>query len=625
MSARPNIAPNSFLNGQNYQKLVGFLRNHYTSKLGMSALPERVDTRLQKTVQHFMTEVARMQGSRATPVQLNQEVVRETTSSIDLWLKKQEAAARPTTTTLGAFTKPPTVPIPTPAVQDDYSRLFEDTGARFESVMSERTQPANTFAQSLPDFRMQQNELESNEDPVILVQRMQKAREDQARAMGIQAGAGAGAQQPTAAVTQPRLEIKDDIPSAMRPIPPQADNPPPLLAPRQQDYIIPQESIQKYQETEYNIFLTSGDRDWLRNTSENRYNFSVNFNTGTKKNGFSFNASLQERFRNIQRIEFVKAIVPLEAYSPLVRVVDNDPAVVYDTTRVVNIFSLPFVGVRIAELNNNGFSTKPEEDNTFAIVQYDTTWSSDLLAQSVPGTAPTPVLTKSGFTGLIPKFLKTQKVYTPAPLATLQRMTIRMERHNGELLSGDSDVHFFKRICMSNSLLSIGVPTGTVYGISSPQNAYIFIQTSKFFPYSAVSEGDTIQIQGYTPATTSATATDFANYINRSQGHTVIATAYVSGAGVITDGRNDAGYCNVIIIRSRFDDPTTGSTGRTASYFGGGDGTAETAFSLDLDNAVVEPNQTGAALLNTSRQTHIVIRIITRDYDSSSNMRPDNV
>jgi hypothetical protein len=617
MSGRPNLAPNSFLNGPNYQKLVGFLRTHYSSKLGMSALPERVDTRLQKTVQHFMTEVARIQGGRATPVQLNQEVVRETTQSIDLWLKKQEAAARPTTTTIGAFSKPPANPIPTPS-QDDYSRLFEDTGSRFESVMSERTQPANSFVPPTPDFRLK-NELESNEDPVLLVQRMQKAREEQARAMGI------AAQPATAA--PPRLEIKEEVPSAMRPVPPQADNPPPLLAPRQQDYIIPQESIQKYQETEYNIFLTSSDRDWLRNTTENRYNFSVNFNTGTKKNGFSFNAALQERFRNIQRIEFVKAILPLEAYTPLVRVTDTEPSIVYDTTRVVNIFSLPFVGVRIAELNNNGFSTKPEEDNTFAIVQYDSTWSSDLLAQAVPGTPGAPVLTKSGYVGMIPKFLKTQKVYTPAPLATLQRLTIRMERHSGELLSGESDVLFFKRICMSNSLLSIGVPTGTVYGVSSPQNSYIFIQTSKFFPYSAVSEGDTLQIQGYAPASTSTTAIDFTNFVNRPQGHTVVATAYVSAdsGGVITDGRNNAGYCNVIIIRSRFDDPTTGSTDRTTAYFGGGDGTAEIALGLDLDNPAIEPNQTVAALLNTSRQTHVVLRIITRDYDSTSNIRPDNV
>ena len=622
MSGRPNLAPNSFLNGPNYQKIVGFLRNHYSSKLGMSALPERVDGRLQKTVQHFMTEVAREHGSRATPVQLNQEVVRETTQSVDLWLKKQESAARPTTTTIGAFSKPPSAPIPTPAAQDDYSRLFEDTGSRFESVMTERTQPANTFVPPTPDFRLK-NELESSEDPVLLVQRMQKAREEQARAMGIQLTPAA----PAAAPQVPRLEIKEDAPSAMRPVPPQADNPPPLLAPRPQDYIIPQESIQKYQETEYNIFLTSSDRDWLRNTAENRYNFSVNFNTGTKKNGFSFNAALQERFRNISRIEFVKAILPLEAYTPLVRVTGIDPAVVYDTTRVVNIFSLPFAGVRIAELNNNGFSTKPEEDNTFAIVQYDSTWSSDLTAQAVNGTAPAPILTKSGYVGMIPKFLKTQKVYTPAPLATLQRLTIRMERHNGELLSGDSDVLFFKRICMSNAVLSIGVPTGTVYGVTSPQNSYIFIQTSKFFPYSAVSEGDVIQIQGYLPATVSGTATDFANFINRLQGHSVVATAYVSAdsGGVITDGRNNAGYCNVIILRSRFDDPVTGSTGRATTYFGGGDGTAENTFALDLDNTSTEPNQTGAALLNTSRQTHIVLRIITRDYDSTSNIRPDNV
>lgn len=616
MSGRPNMTPNSFLNGPNYQTLVGHIRNHYRSKLGMTALPERIDSRIQNTVKHYMQEIASIKGSRATPVELNREVVRETTNSLNVWLQKQEAAARPTTTTIGAFTKPPAAPISTPA-QDEYSRLFEDTGSRFESIMADRGQPANTFVPQMPDFRVS-NDLESNEDPVLLMQRMQKARDDQARALGAAA--------PAATPVEPlHLEIKDDIPSAMRPVPPQADNPPPRLAPRPQDYIIPQESVQKYHETEYNIFLTSSDRDWLRNTAENRYNFSVNFNTGTKKNGFSFNAALQERFRNIQRIEFVKAIVPLEAYSPLVRVVSDEPTI-YDTTRVVNIFSLPFVGVRIAELNNNGFSTKPEEDNTFAIVQYDTTWSSDLIAQAVSGTAPVPVLTKSGYAGLIPKFLKTQKVYTPTPLATLQRLTIRMERHNGDLLSGDSDVLFFKRICMSNSLLSIGLSTGTVYAVTSPQSSYIFIQTTKFFPYSAVSEGDIIQIQGYMPTTTSATAIDFTNFINRTSGHSVVATAYVSSdsGGIITDGRNNAGYCNVIVIRSRFDDPYTGSTDRTTAYFGG-NGPTEAAFALDLDNVSVEPNQTSAALLNTSRQTHIVLRVITRDYDSTSNIRPDNV
>jgi hypothetical protein len=374
---------------------------------------------------------------------------------------------------------------------------------------------------------------------------------------------------------------------------------------------------------EYNVFITSGDRDWLRNTTENRYNFTVNFNTGTKKTGFSFNTAIQQRFRNIQRIEFVKAIMPIESLTTLVR---ESTAGTYDTTRVVNIFSLPFVGVRIDELELNGYSTRPDEDATFAIVQYDTTWSSDLLAQNVVGTSPVPVLAKSGYTGFIPKFLKTQRVYTPTPLATLQKLSIQIEDHTGEYLSSDSDVHFIKRICMSSAISTIGSGTplySDAAGGSPPQNSYIFLQTNTYFPFSAVSEGDSLEIQGYTPATTSATATDFANYINNNT-HYVIAVAYVNAAGAVVSGRNDAGYCNVIILRSRFDDPTTGSVLRTNAYFGGSSG-AETTFANLLDNTGNEPNQTGAALLNTNRQTHLVLRIITRDMDSASNIRPDNV
>jgi hypothetical protein len=374
---------------------------------------------------------------------------------------------------------------------------------------------------------------------------------------------------------------------------------------------------------EYNVFITIGDRDWLRNTTENRYNFTVNFNTGTKKTGFSFNTAIQQRFRNIQRIEFVKAIMPIESLTTLVRA---SAAATYDTTRVVNIFSLPFVGVRIDELELNGYSTRPDEDATFAIVQYDTTWSSDLLAQNVNGATPVPVLAKSGYTGFIPKFLKTQRVYSPTPLATLQKLSIQIEDHTGEYLSSDSDVHFIKRICMSSALSTIGSGTplySDAAGGSPPQNSYIFLQTNAYFPFSAVSEGDNLEIQGYTPATVSATATDFANYINNNT-HYVIAAAYVNAAGAIVDGRNNAGYCNVIILRSRFNDPTTGSVLRTNSYFGGSSG-AETTFANLLDNTGSEPNQTGAALLNTNRQTHLVLRIITRDMDSASNIRPDNV
>ena len=601
MSGNRQPAPtaNQFLNGTNYNQILTFLRGRYAKQLGTQAIPERLEKRLQDTVKHFMTEVNRIQGTKAPVKSLNQEVLKETTASVDTWLERQKAPA-PNVVSVGTLPR---------GNDNDFNKLFEDPSTRYEKLMAERAPPP-ALVPAVPDFRAQADMLESNEDPVLLMQRMKQQREDQARGMGL-------------AGVPPRLEIREEPPSAMQPIPPQAEPAPPLLAPRPQDYIIPQEDIVKYRETEHNIFLTSSDRDWLRNNTENRYNFSVNFNTGSKKQGFNFNPALQERFRNIQRIEFVKAILPIESLTPLVRVAASSPSVAYDVTRVVNVFSLPFAGIRIAELNNNGFSTNPYEDNTFAIVQYDTTWSSDLLAQNTAGVAATPVLAKTGYTGLIPKFLKTQKVYTPTPLATLQRLSIRMERHSGELLSADSDVQSVQRICMSNAFTTIGT-NNTLYGVTGPQNAYIFIQTAAYFSYSAVSEGDNIQIQGYAPTTSSEAAREFTAFINNPAGLYVVATGYVDGAGVVQDGRNNAGYCNVIIVRNRFNDPKTGSVIRDDSYFGGSSG-AETTFANLLDNVNDEPNQTAAALINLSRQTHLVLRIITRDMDSTSNIRPDNV
>lgn len=595
---QPTPTANQFLNGTNYNQILTFLRGRYAKQLGTQAIPERLEKRLQDTVKHYMTEVNRIQGTKAPVKVLNQEVLKETTSSVDTWLERQKAPA-PNVVSVGTLPR---------SGDNDFNKLFEDPAARYEKLMAERAPPP-ALVPAIPDFRTQSDMLESNEDPVLLMQRMKQQREDQARGMGL-------------AGVPPRLEIREESPSAMQPVPPQAEPAPSLLAPRPQDYIIPQEDIVKYRETEHNIFLTSSDRDWLRNNTENRYNFSVNFNTGSKKQGFNFNPALQERFRNIQRIEFVKAIMPIESLTPLVRVSSNSPSIAYDVTRVVNVFSLPFAGVRIAELNNNGFSTNPYEDNTFAIIQYDTTWSSDLLAQSTAAVAATPVLAKTGYTGFIPKFLKTQKVYTPTPLATLQRLSIRLERHSGELLSTDSDVQSIQRICMSNAFTTIGT-NSTLYSITSPQNSYIFIQTAAYFSYSAVSEGDNIQIQGYTPTTVSDAAREFTAFVNNPNGLYVVATGYVDG-GAVKDGRNSAGYCNVIIVRNQFNDPTTGSVIRTSSYFGGSSGT-ETTFGNLLDNTTNEPNQTNAALINLSRQTHLVLRIITRDMDSTSNIRPDNV
>lgn len=643
-----------FLTNGNYQKIVGFLRGHYAQRLGTSAIPERMDARIQKTVQHYMTEVAKAQGTNKPAQALNQEVLREASTSMDLWIRKQQQPVsaqaafaatmpqlqpqqrnQPLISNAGStvLTARPAATVPSSggaglgvgnAGSKAYvATAYEDLSSVFDRSAAPDALPQKTsFLNGASAAKFSPiDEDDEEEDPAVLMKRALKARELEGSMVSREAG------------KEPRMEIQDmaAVATAVDPTP-QAQPPPLRTVPLQQDYIIPQEPVVKYREKEYNIFLTSSDRDWFRNRNENRYAFSVTFNPGNR-NGFGYSPAVQERFRNIQRIEFVKALFPTESLATLVRRQSNYQVVsdfTTNTDRVLNVMGLPFVGVRIAELNNNGFSTNPREDNTFALVQYDATWNS---AASVTNSTTTSVAprTNVGYTAYIPKFLKCQRVYEPTPLAGLQKMTFRVERHDGAILSPDPDVFAIQRICLSDGFGNVfaGTTTNFSYGTTATNNSYIILRTDTFFPYSAVSEGDQITIQGYaatqvggSPAL--ATLDDFNRYINDT--HYVVAVGNTDSNSVpatnIVDGANSVGYCNIIVLRSRFVDPTTGSTAR--SYFGGSS-TEEDALATALNSLTQPVETTTAALLNTSRQTHVVLRVITRDMDSGSNIRPDNV
>jgi len=586
-----------FLSNGNYGRVVGFLRQYYARQTGVTAINEKTDTRLQKTVQHYMNEVARAQGTSKPLTGLNQEVVREATTSMDAWLKKSEVV--PTGISqkkaIGKTSQEAVIAASAAATgvdQTDIHRIFDTMENRFTAMAAERAPPTG--------FRLPQDTLDIAEDPVTLMQKIQKQREEEAAALGIT----------TPVITiPPKLVIREEAPpAAVDPIvPPQPTPPPPSLGLRQQDYVIPQEPVVKYIEKETNIFLSSLDRDWSRDNGENRYNFSIRFNPGNTRLGYGLSPAVHQRFRNIVRIEFVKAILPTEGLDAVVRNTGTSGSPTYDTSRIYNVFSFPYVAVRIAELNTNGFSTNPDQDNnTFAMIHYDATWVADNNSTNT---------NRSGYTGMIPKFLKCQRVYEPTPLGSLQKLSIRLERPSLDLLSPSNDA-----LDLSGVFLSANVPAGitnnSIYNISG--NGYIFLQTSSYFLQSSFGEDDRIYIQNVvaTGATTAA-ANDFTAYINQSAGHLVVGIASLSSAGTITDGPNAQGYANYVIVRSRFLDPTTGSVARDP-FGGAGNDTA-------LGDALKVAVQPTARIINANRQVHMVFRIITREMDSASNIRPDNV
>ena len=396
---------------------------------------------------------------------------------------------------------------------------------------------------------------------------------------------------------------------------------------RPQDNIIPQDDVLTYKENEYNLFMYSADRDWLSGnpTLQNRYNFTVNFDPGNNRAGqfFGVNAAASIKFKNITRIEFVKAILPVEGVDTIMRKnAATTASVNYDVSLNVNILSFPYLNLYVKELDTNSYGTDYNFERAFGVLQYDANWISD-----------SNVTTKGGYLAMIPKFMKCQKVYTPTPLSTLQKLSLRLERPDGNLVSDVQDTLDISGVFSSSgSSGAYMAPSGGGYSANvvntkyaDASSNYIWLETSSFFSRFSVAQGDRIRIRGLTfPSSftgdTGALA-DLLNWLNTGD-HLVVGIAWATRVGSVVyyrDGANQVGYSKYIIIQTRMNDPSTGSVLPT-NY-----GSLSTANNATFLSRLAGNTLTAGRLLNLSHQTHFVFRVITRDMDATSRLRPDNL
>jgi hypothetical protein len=564
-----------FLSQQNYARLLQPLREHYEKKLGKPELPDNIDSKLQTRLQWYMDQVLKVNGPTTSVNSLNQDVFRETILNMDSWFQKQTSVPNP--------------PVHRNTISSNQDKFFESIGSRFEKEQQSRAPPPSQPVLNA-DFSLPADDSDS-EDPLDKYERLRKEREAE-----------------SAQITKPKIGDQYSEPSAqpaismITPQPQQQQQQaPPLLAPRPQEYIIKQEDIVKYREIENNLFVNSGDRNWLLNRSENRYKFTINFNTVSNNNSNTFSPSVQSRFKNIVRVELVKMIVSGEG----LEIAPN----VNSTARVSNLLTYPYLTIHLDEWSANSYGTNNNIDNCFAVVQYDQSWRP--TQQSGAGISDV-----AGYVSMTPRYLKAQRIYHPTPLATLQKLTFTVERPDGKQLSTQADTMDVSAIYLDPKARLFA---GSVYQTTAKD--WIFIKTTAHFSQFFTVQGDRIIIQGYQLPTsanvTQSMATDINSFINNPEGHLVVGIAY-EGTSSTTDGYNVAGYANYIIIRSRFRDPTTGSTSR--DFFGSSQAN-EAYITTATDN--YSPS-TQCALLNTNRQSHFVLRVITREMDSASNLRPDN-
>ena len=394
----------------------------------------------------------------------------------------------------------------------------------------------------------------------------------------------------------------------------------PAVPTRQQMIITREPSTIEYKESELNLFVYSGDRDWASTSStETRYNFSVAFNPNNTATGLRLTPASTAKFRNIVRIELVKAIMPGESLDSVVTRTYNGSSFAYDAPYNMNILSFPYIQVRIPELDTNTYGTNLGLNASFGVLQYDANWVYDTSNDMA-----------RGYFAMIPKFLKCQKVYSPTPLTTLQRLSFRFERPDGSLLSAVPDTLDIAEVRSSKELAaSASMPYGYDAGVENGTSAaYYCIVTKKYFNTYTVSKGDRIMMQNFlwqnapTGSVVNQLA-DLTNHLTASSGFIVVDTGCLA-SNTLTLGANKQGYCNCIVVRGKFSDPTTGATA-TVQLADTADASAGTASAGTLTAFLKNTDLATGRLLNQSHQVQIALRVITRDLDSTSVIRPDNL
>lgn len=507
--------------------------------------------------------------------------------------------------------------------------IFQDTTKTLEELHKER-QGIQPERPPIPDFRITSEE-EDGPSPLELYEMAKKSREAEEAARpppttnsielpnssyGSLPTSGDVFRQIIGPESRPkkRVEFETPMPPPRVPMPMTIDAP--MQPSGKQHTLLRQDNIQQYKEVEQNLFVNSIDRDWTKDSlfDWNRYNFTINFDPSATSQTYNLTPFSQKKFKDIIRIQLIKVIVPRETLSTLVtRTAANTPA----TTSQFNVLAYPSVVVRIPELTGNNYGTNDSINNAFGLIHYDAQWTSDPIGAAA--VASTGLTTSNGYVSLIPKFLNCQRSYEPTPLATLSKLTLRLEQpFNNNLLSATSDV-----LAVADFTLGTGVIT-SIYSDAAPPSSYIFIETSTYFSKFLWESGDLLFFKNVAATTTGAADTTVASinalseFINRPEGHNIIGIGVKSGtwAAGVTDGANAVGYANVIIIENKLGAAPT--TGTTTPYSWG----IETDITTAL--AATDTTFTGNTI-NASHQVQAVFRIVTREYDPAAKLRPDNL
>ena len=634
-----------FLHSDNKAVLQRVLYKDICRRYG-GDLNEKQASRLMKTVDYYVTEVHRVHGNKNIQF-LNTEVLGVVLPDYMAYLERSERSV-----TRSAVSDIEEGPAQQP---QEPRREIQDIDNAFSALQTQRQEVK--VRPVMKDFHISLSE----EPPLSMevFERMKQEREGTLPSQALTTFVEASdsflhgtkkAQEETefmfAEQERKKLEKRASIPLPVppdlrsiyeKPLNTSAANPTVIerstLAHLPQAILTKERDVMAYRETETNLFLYSGDRDWISNTTETRYNFTTVFDPAGLPGATPYYhmPTVPTRFRNIVRIEFIKAIIPGEGLDPLIT---KSTSTAYTANANMNALSFPYIQVRIPELETNSFGTNQGITTSFALIQYDANWINDSSLGA-----------QRGYLAMIPKFMKCQKVYT-TPLSTLQRLSIQMQRPDGTLLSTALDTldvdTVYPSIAINSTVLSGGPAAiaNTIYqrdsAVDVSGSSYYWIRTKNYFSVSSFTTGDRVLLKNiawssWTPLSPSGDQLSQLNaivaFLQRASGHIIISVGSVTGTGLssVFSDTPRQGYANAFLVRGDFPDPnataTLGIFTPNAPSGIADDPTVAGSPSLYL---LTNPATSGR-VLNQSRQVHVAFRVITREFDSTGIIRSDNL
>uniref|UniRef100_A0A6C0E754 Uncharacterized protein n=1 Tax=viral metagenome TaxID=1070528 RepID=A0A6C0E754_9ZZZZ len=306
-------------------------------------------------------------------------------------------------------------------------------------------------------------------------------------------------------------------------------------------------TTETYQDISHMLLISSLDRNWIGNDpNETQYNFQIKFsptsdglislplyennptipatitqannglrgdpnNSGWSLNGVTYQAyradqpfgqivgyekiveqgqkcvGLRNVYKNIVSIELVSFLTP-----GLKQPVD------YHSSLTHLLISDPYYLVEIDEINNVYDGSSRDLSNAFSVV----------VPAASMYTSPNLIARHVEYKPVDDWFKK----FYPSPLSSLTNMTIKVKTPLGKVLTNLNDTIDIKFVYNYSS------------DISDERNEVIVIQTSKFFSSNEYQPTDTILIKGYYHHNTSSPESQmFNDFMNRSEGHSILA------------------------------------------------------------------------------------------------------